>query len=131
MGDVNLSDYQTVDPLAVAASKMFADTYKRLGKPTDPFSDAGQKLIDAMIAIWEECYPIDAKTWYAERKRYKHFEKTIHEQVTQHTGRSLASYPLPIYKMMKATFKGFEPAERNNCLKMVKRWPVFQFANKA
>lgn len=131
MKDIDFSDYVEVNPLAVAASKMLTDFYLKNGSPETPFSKHGKLVMNAIIAVWEECYPLDAKTWYDQRKEYQKNEMSITEQLSKHTGRSLASYPLPIYQMMKACFKGFDPAERKNCLKMIKEWPQFRFANKA
>jgi hypothetical protein len=65
------------------------------------------------------------------RAEYKGSELDIKDQVKKKTGRSLASYPYPIYAMMKKLFPKFNPTERNNCMKMVKRFPIFRFANKA
>lgn len=123
-------DYEIIRPEAVQTSKYVVDMWLKLGKPKDPFSDQGKKLVELMIAGWEYCYPFEAREWYEMRKEYQGAEMSIHDQVKQKTGRSLASYPYPIYAMMTAVFKGFDPAERNNCIKMVKEWPMFRFANK-
>ena len=122
--------YDVIRPEAVEASKILADTWIRLGKPVDPFSVAGKKIVNLIIAIWEDTYPLQAHMWIEERKHYQSAEKTIHEQVSQKTGRSLASFPYPVYQMIIKTFKGFDPAERKNCMKFVKEWPIFRFANK-
>lgn len=123
-------EYEEVRPEAVLASKVVSDMWVRLGRPQDPFTESGKKLMDIIIAVWEDCYPIDRNEWYSARDIYKKEEMSIRDQVKQQTGRSLASYPYPIFAMMKAVFKKFDPAERNNCIKMVKLWPMFQFANK-
>lgn len=122
--------YDEIHPQAVVASKVVTDMWLQLGKPTDPFSEAGKKLVDLIIAVWEDCYPNDAKEWRAARAEYQGAEKTIQEQVRQKTGRSLASYPYAVFAMMTAVFSGFDPAERKNCIKMVELWPMFRFANK-
>jgi hypothetical protein len=123
-------EYDIIPKANMAAARALEYAYVRLGKPQDPFTTSGTKLVDVMISIWEDMYPLDAKTWYETRKEYKNAELTISEQVHKRTGRSLASFPLPIYQMMKKVFKGFDPAEKKNCLKMVSKWPMFQMANK-
>lgn len=123
-------EYEEIPKEAVAASKVLVDLWIKLGRPQTPLSDSGEKIVNLMIAIWEDCYPLQAKMWYADRKEYRNNEMTTSEQVHKKTGRSLASYPLPIYSMMKKVFKGFDPAERKNCMKMVHKWPMFQMANK-
>lgn len=123
-------EYDVVNPAAVQASKALVDMWIRLGRPTDPFTESGKKLVNVIIAIWEDTYPLQAKMWYEDRKNYQNAELSIREQVYKGTGRSLASYPYPIFQMLVKTFKGFDPAERNNCMKMVREWPMFRFANK-
>ena len=121
-------DYPTDE--AVLASKWLIDIYVALGRPPDPFTKTGEKLTNIIIAVWEDLYPIDSKIWHEERKEYQKNEMSISSQVSKHTGRSLASFPYPIYKMMKVVFPHFKIAERKNCIKMVKKWPMFRMANK-
>lgn len=122
--------YEEVHPLAATASKVIVDLWKQLGRPANPFTTSGKKLMDAIIVVWEECYPKDAHEWYAARKQYQDAELTIQEQVKKHTGRSLASYPYAVFAMMNAVFAGFDPTQRENCIKMVAQWPQFRFANR-
>lgn len=123
-------EYEEVPQEANAASRIIAEMYIKLGKPQDPLSESGKKVVNIMIAVWEDLFPLQAKMWYEDRKDYKTNELSTTEQVRKHTGRSLASYPLPIYNMMKKVFPKFDVAERKNCMKMVKEWPMFQMANK-
>lgn len=122
--------YDEVHPQAVVASKVVVDMWIGLGRPSDPFTEAGKKLMDIIISVWEDCYPKDAREWHAARKEYQDAEMTISEQVSKRTGRSLASYPYTVFAMMNAVFPGFDPTERKNCIKMVAQWPQFRFANK-
>ena len=128
---LNLKDYQELPPTVTFASKMLAQTWEILGKPEDPLSEAGSKLMYAVIAVWEELYSDDAKKWAEDRKDYKKAELSTREQVAHHTGRSLASYPFPIFQMMKKLFPKFKATERQNCMKMVARFPMFLMANRA
>lgn len=123
-------EYDIYPKEAVAGARAIEYAWIKLGKPQDPFSESGGKLMDVIIAVWEDLYPKDSYEWHQSRKDYKNSEKTISEQVSQRTGRSLASYPFPIYQMMRKVFRGFDPSERKNCMSMVKKWPMFQFANK-
>lgn len=123
-------DYDIIPPPAVVASRVIADMWIKLGQPQTPFTNTGKKMMDIIIAVWEDLYPLQSKIWWDERKNYQANEMTISEQVSQGTGRSLASYPLPIYNLMKKVFRGFDATERNNCIKIVKQWPQFRMANK-
>lgn len=123
-------EYEEVPQLASAASTIISDMYLKLGKPKDPFSRSGEKLMDIIISVWHDLYPQDAREWFAMRSEYQNAEMSITEQVHQRTGRSLASYPYPIYQIMKRVFPEFDSAKRENCMKMVQKWPMFRFANK-
>jgi len=123
-------EYEIVPPQAVASARIISDMWIKLGRPKTPFTTNGEKLMNIIIAVWEDGYPRQRENWYKERKEYQNAELDITTQVYRHTGRSLASYPLPIYNMMKRVFDGFDPAERKNCIKMVKKWPAFRMANK-
>ena len=125
-----LQDYEVIPAQAVASTQILMKMWERLGKPKTPFTPSGAKLMDIIIATWEDGYPKQARDWYEERREYQKAELSISTQVHRRTGRSLASYPLPIYSLIKRLFEGFDPAERKNCIKMVKRWPQFRMANK-
>ena len=123
-------EYETVPQAAIVASKWLTDVWKQLGKPETPFTQSGQKMMKVIISVWEDLFPLQMKMWYADRAEHLKNELSVNEQVHQHTGRSLASYPYPIFQMMKTIFKNFHPAERSNCMKMVKIWPMFRMVNK-
>lgn len=123
-------EFEEIPSEAVAASHIISDMYIKLGQPKDPFTPSGEKMMNIILAVWEDLYPLEARSWYADRKEYQNNEMTISEQVSKGTGRSLASYPYPVYMMMKKVFKGFNATERNNCIKMVKKWPQLRLANR-
>lgn len=123
-------EYDVIPHLALEATNLLIQQWNFLGRPQDPFSRAGEKIVNTIIAIWQDLYPLEYKLWADERKQYQDNEMTISEQVKQQTGRSLAAFPLPVYQMMSAVFKGFDPAERKNCIKMVATWPIFRLANR-
>ena len=124
------SEYEVIPPQAVASTQILMKMWERLGRPKTPFTPSGAKLMDIIIATWEDGYPKQAREWYETRKEYQRNELPISTQVSRKTGRSLASYPLPIFNLMRRLFEGFNPAERKNCMKMVKKWPMFRMANK-
>jgi hypothetical protein len=125
-----LDDYEKIPPESLMASKWLVDIWERLGRPQTPFSESGAKLMNVIIAVWQELYPQEAKEWLDTRKEYKANEMSIQQQIKQHTGRSLASYPFQVFMMMKKLFPKFSPSERKNCMKMVTKWPMFLMAVK-
>ena len=125
-----LDEYEVIPPQAVASVQILMKMWETLGKPDTPFSESGKKLMNIIIAVWEDGYPNDARKWMKDRADYQSAEMPISEQVSKKTGRSLASYPLPIYNIMGKLFPTFKAADRKNCMKMIKLWPIFQLANK-
>lgn len=123
-------DYEEIPETAVAASRWLVEIWEKLGKPETPLTESGEKLMRVIIAVWEELYPLEAKEWHESRKTYKLSEKDIKEQIKQHTGRSLASYPYQVFLMMKKLFPKFKPGDRQSCMKLVTKFPMFQMANK-
>lgn len=123
-------EFEEIPREASAGARIVSDMWKLLGRPKDPLSASGEKLMKIIIAVWEDLWPLQAAQWHEERKEYQNAELSISEQVHRQTGRSLASYPLPVYQIMKKVFPGFDASERKNCMKMVKRYPIFRMANK-
>ena len=123
-------DYYIISKESNAVSKVLSDFYIKLGRPSTPLSESGTKLMNILIATWKDLMPKEAMEWKKQRENYKKAELSPKEQVRKHTGRSLASYPMYIYRLMKKLFPEFDATERKNCMKMVKKWPLFQMANK-
>jgi hypothetical protein len=130
MSSIDWSQYEEVPKLSLAASQILVDMHLHLGQPQSPLTPSGQKLMNVIISVWEDLYPKEAKEWTEERSMYKKEELPANVQVRKHTGRSLASFPAPIYHMMKKLFPTFNFTERKNCMKLVKLFPMFQMTNK-
>lgn len=123
-------EYEVITPEANASSKAISDMWIRLGKPNSPLSESGVKLMDIIISVWADLNPKEYRDWTANRAEYKDHELDIKEQVKKHTGRSLASYPYPVYQIMSKVFPNFNSTERENCIKMIKKFPIFKLPNK-
>lgn len=127
---INGEEYEEVPALAVKATQLAVEAYTKLGRPTDIFSEKGIKMMDVLISLWEDLYPKDRQEWLEERLLYKNHELTITQQVQQGTGRQLASYPGPLYQMMTLFFPDTRFSDRKTVVNLVKKWPMFQMANK-
>lgn len=123
-------DFEVVPDDAVSASKILQEMFEKLGKPDTPFSGSGARMVEIIIAVWEDLYPLQSNMWLDERKDYRDNELTLTEQVQGHTGRSLASFPLPIYNMFRKIFPKTNLGDRETAIKMVKKWPMFRMTNK-
>ena len=128
--DSILSEVEEIPPVSLAASKWLTDIWIRLGKPDTPFTDSGKKLVNVIIATWEELYPYEAKYWYEERRNYKKNELDITTQVHKGTGRSLASFPYPVFQMLRKVFPDIKFGDRRTAMRMARTFPIFQMANK-
>jgi len=123
-------EFEEIPSKAVAAARILSDMFDRLGRPEDPLSKQGEQMMRFIIATWEDLYPEEVLEWAKTRKEYKKEEMGTMEQVLKQTGRSLASIPLPIYQMMKKVFPGYKLDNRKAFMKFVKKFPIFQMANK-
>lgn len=123
--------YSEIPKEVLIYSKWATDLWTRLGKPTSPLGENGQKLMSVIIAGWEDLYPLEAKDWYADRQEYQNNELDVMTQIRKETGRSLASFPVPIFRMMRKFFPKFKLNKRENVVEIVKKFPVFRMARKA
>ena len=105
-------------------------SWERCGKPKSVFSTGGEKLMETIIASWIDVFPRESREWVRDREQYKVDEMSIHDQVKTHSGRSLASIPLYIHKMMKAFFTDDKEQDRKYYMKLVGKFPQFRMANK-
>ena len=129
--DSVLKDYVEVPKLLVGASKWAVDAWERLGRPQSPFTENGVKLMEVIIAMWEELDPQEAKRWYADRAEYQKEELDVSTQVQKHTGGSLASFPYMIFGMMKKFWPDVKvtgPNGRATCKKLCRRFPMFRMS---
>lgn len=125
----NGEEYEEIPKEASAAARILSEIYIKLGSPQDPYSKAGEKMMDLIISVWEDLYPRDAHEWYQSRANYQRAELSTKEQVRKRTGRSLASIPSPIYELMKVLFKDYKLSHRDDYIKLVKKYPMFRMAN--
>ena len=127
---INGEVYDIPTKHASAITEAIVKTWERLGEPEDPFSRQGEKLMNVIIATWEDTYPQESREWYEMRKEYQVEELDISTQVNRQTGRSLASYPMYIYNILRIVFPNVKFADRDTCMKLVKKYPIFRMANK-
>jgi uncharacterized protein (DUF3820 family) len=122
--------YDTIPKEGVQATGILTNMWEYLGKPSTPLSKSGEKMMKVLIAVWEDLYPLEVKAHFADRTEYQNNELTINQQVHQHTGRSLISYPEHIFKFMKKIFPNFKLGDRKNIMKLARKYPMFQMANQ-
>lgn len=117
--------YEEIPSAAVAASRIVADSHNLLGKPEDPLSKAGEKMMNIIVAVYEDLYPKEAMKWHIKMKEYKNEELSTHDQIKGQTGGSLASVPYPVYQMMKKVFPKYKLSARQDWIKFLERYPMF------
>lgn len=120
--------YEVPSEPAIILTEFLYRVWDKLGRPEDPLSTPGKKLVEAIIMAYEKAYPIEWHKWLSQRSDYQSDELTLHEQLK--TGRSLASYPVFIYHILHKMFPNTDFSERKFVIKFVKAFPMFRFANK-
>jgi len=127
---VDGQDVEVLPKVVNEAAASILLTWERLGKPRSVFSTNGSKLLQVMIATWRDLYPVESSQWLQERAEHLLSEMSIKDQIKGHTGRSLASIPLYLHKLMKLFFKDDILLDRAYYMKLVKLFPMFRMANK-
>lgn len=129
--EVNGEQYEVLPEVVNEVAAGLLLTWEKLDRPGSVFTKNGEKLMEVFIASWQDLFPRESRRWIEERKMYQLAEKSIREQIKQHSGRSLASIPLYIYKLMKLFFKEDKNFDKEFYLKLIKKFPIFRMANKA
>lgn len=122
--------YEIPSEQATAITSYLVYAWEKLGKPQDPLSESGKKMMEVILATWEDTYPFEYHEWKSIRDEYQESEMEIHDQVKQQTGRNLAAYPMYVLQVMKRVFPNWDPIKRENCMALVKEYPIFRMANK-
>lgn len=122
--------YEIPTEHAAAITEHLVYAYGKLGKPEDPLSESGKKMMDVILATWEDTYPFEYYEWKSIRDEYKDNELDIHDQVKQGTGRNLAAYPMYVLQVMKRIFPNWDPIKRENCMALVREYPIFRMCNR-
>lgn len=132
MPDVQVGE-DTYD-VPTAARLLYAEyitrVWEKLGCPRTIYSDAGKKLVEALIYGWEKTYVQDAVARRIERAEYQANEMEIKDQVRKETGRSLASIPTMILFLMRRLFSEDMPFKREWHIYLVQHFDFFRYANK-
>lgn len=112
-----------------SAADMLAKLWDGLGRPTDPFSESGIKLMNGILSTWEVLRPEEAYDWKRMRDEYKNNEKDIHQQVKEHSGRILAAMP-PLFLTFFHTFFPDYKMDREFFIKLARQFPMMRMANR-
>lgn len=128
--EIDWREYEQISASANAGSAFLTMMWEQLGKPKDPIStQAGRKMMEVIINVWARELTQEYIEWKSIRSDYQDNELSTKQQVKQHTGRSLASYPMFVYQILKKMFPDYKISDRDNNIKMVKHFPIFRFCN--
>jgi hypothetical protein len=122
--------YEIPTKQASAISSAIAYAFTQCGCPDTPLSDAGEKVMDVIIATWRDTYPKLSDEWFEERQLTRNEQMSTQDQVRKGTGRQLASYPMYIYEVMRKLWPKFKATERDNAIAMVRRYPIFSLVER-
>lgn len=121
--------YEPVTKMGTAMTKFLMTVWEKLGKPEDASTDAGWKMIEAIIKVWTVSFPDESQDTITANKDQRDVERTAHEAVKADGGYFSASYPPRLYHMLKACL----PKQRLNDKKFIKKftglYPMFKATN--
>ncbi len=104
----------------------------RLGNPNNIDTQAGLKLMDAIIGVWEKHFPEEASAWLADRKVDLANEKALHKLTSIHSvGYNPVTYPPALFQLIKAMFPDMRLQEKKMWQKLIKIYPMFRSSNYA
>lgn len=103
----------------------------RLGNPSDIQTQAGLKLMDAIIGVWQKHFPQEAKDWIHDRKMDLDYEKPVSELIKDTSaGYNPAGYPRQLYNMIKVMFPNLKLQNRAVFNKLIDLYPkLFKTSN--
>jgi hypothetical protein len=121
-----MDEYETVFiPKSQYESIMALDAYAdKLGNPQDCSTEAGWKLIDAIVLFWEANYPQEVNDWRHDRKIDLENERDKHVHLY-----NPVTYPTRLFKLLKIFFPYMSLSDRNFYTKLVKRQALFKSTN--
>lgn len=103
--------------------------WEGVGKPTEPFSKSGLKVLAAMIEAWKVLMPEEYLGWKQVRDEYQSSELDVHDQVKKKTGRIVVSMPRLFITLFHKLFPGYD-TDRKFFIKLGRHFPIFRFARK-
>lgn len=100
----------------------------RLGNPTDCSTEAGWKLIEAMIDFWEANFPDEVKDWKHDRDIDLAHEKNIKQLVKTGLINSV-TYPPRLYTLIRLMLPEQSVTDKNFISKLGNRFNLFKTTN--
>lgn len=127
-----------VEYLAPTEDELLAITFldqlaTKLGNPPDVSSEAGLKLMDAVIGVWQKQCPDEVTDWMHDQTLMKGTEKSITELNSESVGLyNPASYPPKLFALIRAMFPGIKLQYREVWGVLIKMYPgLFKSSNYA
>lgn len=104
---------------------------KKLGNPPDFTTEAGIKLLDAVIGVWMKHFPQEVKDWAHDTKIDLATEKSIKELISdQSAGYNPVGYPPMLFALLKEMFPGIKLQNKKVFMKLIQIYPsLFKTSN--
>ncbi len=104
----------------------------KLGNPPDIFTDAGLKLMDAVIGVWMKHCPQEVSDWSHDRKIDLENEKSLRDLTSiSSIGYNPVSYPPTLFRFIKVMFPDMKLQEKKVWQKLIKIYPFLRTSNYA
>ena len=103
----------------------------RLGNPPDLETEAGLKLMDAVIGMWQKHFPQEVRDWVHDRKMDLDNEKSLSHLISDKSaGYNPATYPPKLFQLIKAMFPLLKLQNKQVFMKLIKIYPnLFKTSN--
>ena len=106
---------------------------KRLGNPPDINTEAGLKLMDGVIGVWQKHFPQEAADWLHDKKIDLENEKSLSYLASDKSvGYNPVGYPPVLFKLIKVMFPDLKLQNKKVFTKLLKAYPgLFKTSNYA
>lgn len=126
-----LDDVLTPTSEELVTIEFLTKLQKRLGFPPDLESQAGLKLMDAVIGVWQKHFPQEAEDWLHDVKMDLDNEKSVSELIKDSaSGYNPVGYPPKLFDLIRNMFPEIKLQERKVFTKLVEIYPgLFKTSN--
>jgi hypothetical protein len=103
----------------------------KLGNPPDLTTEAGLKLMDAVIGVWQKHFTQESKDWIHDRALDMANEKSLSYLASNKSaGYNPATYPPQLFKLIKTMFPDLKLQNRKVFMKLIQIYPnLFKTSN--
>ena len=126
-----LSQYETPTEQELLTITFLDKLATKLGNPPDINTEAGLKLMDGIIGVWQKHFPQEVEDWIHDVKIDLAWEKDLSYLASNKSaGYNPAGYPPKLFSIIKTMFPDMKLQNRKIFMKLLQLYPgLFKTSN--